>query len=316
MKYGDIYYGRLTNVIFLILVTLHCAAQQIPILTQDRDNGQVINPAYAGIWEKAGFTALVREQWAGINRAPLTESISLHSPLKNERVGIGLNVANETYGREIRLTILADYAYEVNLTPYRRLRFGVKFGFTNYNNPLTKYQLYPDGEYDPVFAQDVDLNFLPNFGIGAFLYEDNYYVGLAIPKLVKNTFTYNYQNYSTQGELQTIYLNGGYIFFLDPMSRVIFKPTALMRYTWKEPVRFDIAANFLIYEKLWLGLMWRTGNAFCITSQWLINKNLRVGFAMDISYTDIFPYQGGTYEFILGWDMDFFGRSYVRSKYF
>jgi len=316
LKFKGIHYGKLTNVILIILVSLQCVAQHDPIFTQYMYNGQVINPAYAGIWEKVGFTALVREQWAGINRAPLTESISLHSPLKNERVGIGLNVSNETYGREIRLTILADYAYEINLTPYRRLRLGVKFGFTNYNNPLAKYQLYPDGEFDPVFAQDVDLNFLPNFGIGAFLYEDNYFIGLSIPKLVKNTFTYNYQNYSTQGELQTIYLNGGYVFFLDPMSRIVFKPTVLMRYTWKKPVRFDISANFLIYERLWLGLMWRTGNAFCVTSQWLINKNLRVGFAMDISYTDIFPYQGGTYEFTLGWDMDFFGRSYVRSKYF
>ena len=72
-------------------------------------------------------------------------------------------MSNETYGRESRLTILADYAYEVNLTPYRRLRFGVKFGFTNYNNPLTKYQLYPDGEYDPAFAQDVDLKFSTQF---------------------------------------------------------------------------------------------------------------------------------------------------------
>ena len=316
MKYGGIHYGKLTKVLLLILVSLQSVAQQDPIFTQYMYNGQVLNPAYAGIWEKAGFTALVREQWAGINRAPLTESISIHSPLNNESVGIGLNVINDTYGREKRLSILADYAYEVNLTPWRRLRFGVKFGFTNYNNPLSDYQLYPDGEYDPIFAQDIDLKFLPNFGVGAFLYEDNYYIGLAIPKMVENDFNYNYQNYSTQSELRTLYLNGGYVFFLDPMSRLIFKPTVMVRAMWKMPLQADIAANFLIYEKLWLGVMWRTRSAVCVTSQWLISKNLRIGFAMDISYTDIFPYQGGTYEFTLGWDMDFFGRSYVRAKYF
>ena len=316
MKYGSIHYGRLTKVFFLILVSLQCAAQQDPIFTQYMYNGQVLNPAYAGIWEKAGFTALVREQWAGINRAPLTESISIHSPLNNESVGVGLNIINETYAREKRLSILADYAYEVNLTPWRRLRFGVKFGFTNYKNPLSEYQLYPDGEYDPVFAQDIDLKFLPNFGVGAFLYEDNFYVGLAIPKLVENDFSINYQNYSTQSEIRTLYLNGGYVFFLDPMSRVIFKPTLLVRANLDMPVQFDLSANILLYEKLWFGLVWRSRNAVCVTSQWLINKNLRLGFAMDLTYTDIFPYQGGTYEFTLGWDMDFFGRSYVRAKYF
>ncbi len=100
MKYGGIHYEKLTKVIFLILVSLQCVAQQDPIFTQYMYNGQVINPAYAGIWEKAGFTALVREQWAGINRAPLTESISIHSPLNNESVGVGLNIINDTYARE------------------------------------------------------------------------------------------------------------------------------------------------------------------------------------------------------------------------
>jgi type IX secretion system PorP/SprF family membrane protein len=318
LKYRGIYYGKLTTVLFFILVCLQSVAQQDPIFTQYMYNGQVLNPAYAGIWEKAGFTALVREQWAGINRAPLTESISIHSPLNNESVGVGLNIINDTYGREQRLSVLADYAFEVNLTPWRRLRLGVKFGFTNYKNPLTEYQLYPDGEYDPAFAQDIDLPFLPNFGIGAFLYEDNYYIGLAIPKMVENDFSYNYQNYSTQSEIRTIYLNGGYVFFLDPFSRFIFKPTLMIRGTWNMPIQYDLAANLLIYERIWAGLMWRAGNgqAVCATFQWLLNKNLRVGFAMDMTYNDIFPYQNGTYEFTLGWDMDFFGRSYVRAKYF
>jgi len=318
LKYRGIYYGKLKKVLFFIVFSLQSVAQQDPIFSQYMFNGQVINPAYAGIWEKAGFTALVREQWAGINRAPLTESLSLHSPLNNESVGIGLNIINDTYAREKRLTILADYAYEVNLTPWQRLRFGVKFGFTNYKNPLSDYQLYPDGEYDPAFAQDIDLKFLPNFGVGFFLYEDNYYIGLAIPKLVENDFSYNYQNYSTQSEIRTVYLNGGYVFFLDPLSRFIFKPTLMIRASLNMPVQYDLAANLLIYEHIWTGLMLRAGNGQAISTsiQWMLNKNLRFGFAMDITYNDIFPYQNGTYEFTMGWDMDFFGRSYVRAKYF
>ena len=316
MNYGGIHYGQLTKVLFFLLVWLQSAAQQDPIFTQYMYNGQVINPAYAGIWEKAGFTALVREQWAGINKAPLTESVSFHSPLFSESVGVGLNIINDTYGREQKLSVLADYAYEISLTPWRRLRFGVKFGFTNFKNPLYEYQLYPDGEYDPIFAQDVDLKFLPNFGVGAFLYEDNYYIGLAIPKMIENDFSYNYNNFSTKSELRTLYINGGYVFFLDPLSRFIFKPTAMVRYSIGAPVQFDVAANLLVFERFWLGLMVRSGNAVCATSQFFISKNLRFGFAMDMTYNEIYPYQYGTYEFTLGWDMDFYGRSYLRAKYF
>ena len=316
MKFGSFCYGKLLKLFFFFLVTLQAAAQQDPIFTQYMFNGQIFNPAYAGMWEKIGFTALVREQWAGINRAPLTEAISFHTPLNNESVGLGLNIVNDTYGREQRLSVLADYAYEIFLTPQRRLRFGIKFGFVNYKNPLTDYKLYPDNEFDRAFAQDIDLSFLPNFGVGAFLYQDNYYIGFSIPKLVENDFKDNFHNYSTKAEVRTLYLNGGYIFQFYTGNRILLKPTAMVRATWGIPIQWDLAINVLLKEKLWLGLMNRSGNAVCATAQWMMSNNMRLGFAMDITYNDIYPYQNGTYEFTIGYDVDFFGRSYIRAKYF
>ena len=279
-------------------------------------NGQVINPAYAGIWEKIGFTTLVRKQWAGINRSPLTESISFHSPLKNEAVGVGLNIMNDKFGLENRLSVLADYAYEVYLSRRTRLRMGVKFGFVNYKNPLTEYELYPDNKYDHAFDEDVDLKFLPNFGIGFFLYQDYFYAGFSIPKIVENDLKENFHNYSTSAEVRTIYLNGGYVLPVDPLNYLVFKPTILVRATWGTPLQFDVAANMMIREKLWLGLMFRTGASMCFTGNWMFSNNVRVGFAMDITYNEIYPYQNGTFEFTVGYDIDFFGRSYLRSRYF
>ena len=309
--------SRKTFALFIVmLMTLNGFSQMDPILTQYMFNMQTINPAYAGMWEKIGFSSLVRKQWAGIDKTPLTEVISFHSPLKNEYVGIGLNVMNDHFGKENRLSIFADYSYEISLTPQTRLRFGLKFGFMNYKNPLTQYQLYPDEEYDEAFAEDVDLKFLPNFGVGAFLYDENYYINFSIPKLVENDFRTNINNYSTQAEIRTFYLGGGYVFRLRSLNNLIFKPTALVRATWNNPLQFDIGANFMLMERLWLGGMYRSGDAVCVTSQWIFNNNLRLGFAIDVTYTDIYPYQFGTYEFSIGYDIDFYGRSYVRAKYF
>lgn len=302
--------------VILVIVAIRGFSQQDPIFTQYMFNTQTINPAYAGMWEKIGFTSLVRKQWAGINRTPLTEVLSFHSPLKNEYVGAGLNIINDQFGREKRLSIFADYSYEISLTPKTRLRFGLKFGFLNYKNPLTEYQLYPDQQYDQAFAEDVDLKFLPNFGVGTFLYEENYYVTLSVPKLLKNNFQTNINNYSTQAEVQTIYFGGGYVFRILTLNNLIFKPTALVRATWGAPIQYDVAANFMLMERLWLGTMFRSGDAICFTSQWIFNNNLRVGFAMDVTYNEIYPYQFGTYELTIGYDIDFYGRSYVRSKYF
>ncbi len=300
----------------LILFFTASKAQVEPIYTQYMFNMQPINPAYAGMWEKIGFSSLIRKQWTGINRSPLTQIISFHTPLENERVGLGLNVTSDRYGLENKLGVFGDYAYEISLTPQTRLRLGLKFGFRNYKNPLTQYELYPDGQYDHAFGEDVDLKFLPNFGLGAFLYEENYYLSLSIPKLIKNDLRANLNNYNVQAEIQSVYLSGGYIFRFIRLNYMVFKPTFMITATRGLPLQYDISGNILLREKLWLGLMLRSGNAVSFVSQWIMDNNLRLGFAMDITYNEIFPYQYGTYEVTLGFDVDFFGRSYIREKYF
>ncbi len=134
--------------------------------------------------------------------------------------------------------------------------------------------------------------------------------------MIENSFKMNVNNYSTQAEVRTFYLGGGYVFRILSMNNLIFKPTAMIRATLGTPLQYDIAANFMLREKLWVGVMSRSGDAVCFTTQWFLNNNLRVGFAMDVTYTDIYPYQNGTYEITLGYDIDFYGRSYVRAKYF
>jgi type IX secretion system PorP/SprF family membrane protein len=290
--------------------------QAEPIFTQYMFNMQSINPAYAGMWEKIGFTTLVRKQYAGINRSPLTQVFSFHSPSRNERVGLGLNIVHDRYGRENKLSVFGDYAYEVNITPRTRLRLGLKYGFLNYMNPLTQYQLYPDGVYDPAFGEDVDLKFLPNFGVGGFLYEENFYVGFSIPKLLGNDLRANINNYKVDANIQTVYLIAGYVYQIVQYNFLVVKPTMMITYNRGLPLQYDLGINWMIREKLWLGLMARSGNALSFISQLILDNNLRLGFAVDITYNELFPYQYGTYEVTLGFDMDFFGRSYIREKYF
>jgi len=302
--------------ILTLIFLIKGMAQSDPVFTQYMFNSQAINPAYAGMWEKVGFTSLIRKQWAGIDRSPLTEMISLHSPMKNEFVGMGLNISNDRYGLENRLSIFGDYAYEVSITPRTRLRLGLKFGFLNYKNPLTQYKLYPDHEFDQAFAEDVDLKFLPNFGVGAIFYNEDYYISIAIPKLVKNDFQTNINNYSTQAEIRTLYLYTGYIFHISSTNNLVFKPTLMIRASMEVPLQFDLSANFMLYDRLWLGAILRSGDAICFISQIILDNNFRLGFAMDITYNELFPYQFGTYEFTVGFDIDFYGRKYLRAKYF
>ncbi|MBN1820178.1 MAG: type IX secretion system membrane protein PorP/SprF [Prolixibacteraceae bacterium] len=300
--------------IILLGLNWHSNAQLDPMFTQYMFNTQSINPAYAGMWEKIGFFSLVRRNFAGIDRAPLTQLISFHTPVKNEFVGVGLNIINDNIGRETRLSIFGDYSFKVLLKRDLYLRLGLKFGFLNYNNRLSEYELYPDNQFDPAFQGEINNKFMPNFGVGAFLYNDYFYVSLSIPKLIQNDFAANVNNFSSLAEAQHVYLTAGYIFGM-PKS-IKFKPSVLFRYTLGLPLQFDLAGTFNFKERFELGAMLRTGSSIGFIAQWIFNKKLRVGYAVDVPITEIFNYQYGCHEVMVSYDIDFYGRSYVRSRFF
>lgn len=308
--------GKIKYLFLLILIsgTLSSKAQLDPMFTQYMFNTQSINPAYAGMWEKIGFFSLVRRNYAGIDRAPFTQIISFHTPIKNEFVGLGLNIINDNIGRETRLSIFGDYSFKILLDQGLYLRLGLKFGFMNYTNKLNEYILYPDNQYDPAFTGEVNNRFMPNFGVGAFLYSDFFYVSLSIPKLIQNDFMANVNNFSSLAEAQHVYLTGGYVFGMP--KNIKFKPSLLVRYTLGMPIEFDLAGTFNFKEKFELGVMMRTGNSVGIIAQWIMKKKFRIGYAVDVPITQIFSYQYGCHEVMISYDVDFYGRSYMRSRFF
>src|SRR5665811_766752 len=96
--------------------------------------------------------------------------------MRNKNVGLGFNVISDKIGKEQRLGLFGDYSYRLRVNTESYLRLGFKFGVTNYHNNLSDYQQYP-GEVDPFSQGEIDVRFIPNFGIGAFLYSEDYYIG-------------------------------------------------------------------------------------------------------------------------------------------
>lgn len=286
-------------IIFMVLLSTNAYAQQEPTYTQYMFNTQTINPAYAGTWEALGFMLLAREQWVGIDGAPSTQTFSFQNLHKNERTGYGVNIINDKYGKEKRFSVFGDYSHMVQVTNDLKLRMGLKAGFSAYSNNLSSYDVItPD---DPFFQGEVDYKFMPNFGIGLFLYQDNFYAGISIPKIVNNEFENNYNNYSSQAEIRHYYIMGGYVFNIS--EKLIFKPTMLGKMVKGAPAQFDFSANFLIAEKVWLGAMYRSGDAFGFLAQWVINNKLRLGYSVDFAFGEIGGYQNGTHEIMISYEI-------------
>ena len=74
-------------------------------------NALVFNPAYAGSNDHLSVNLIHRQQWVGLEGAPLTQSLTVHSPVKNERTGVGLSIVNDVIGAGGATEVQASYAY-------------------------------------------------------------------------------------------------------------------------------------------------------------------------------------------------------------
>lgn len=102
-------------------------AQLNPLGAQYFTNEYLINPAYAGKEKGLKLNAAYRKLWGGLPGAPLTQNITADYGFN--RVGIGINVNNESAGllRQTRAT--ASYAYHLPLDSGKnQLHFGLSLG--------------------------------------------------------------------------------------------------------------------------------------------------------------------------------------------
>ncbi len=287
-----------------------------PVFTQYMNGMQTINPAYAGMWEKVGIQVFTRRYFLGQDGAPLMTAATWYKPVKNDNNGIGLNITNEHIGYENKLTIAADYSYQVKLDWKTYLRLGLKVGIINYDNLLTRYDLdWGPDDPDEAFATDIHQKLMLKWGVGALVYTRDYYVGLSVPQLVANKFRADVINFSSLADIRYAYLLGGY--FFGRQRQIRFKPTLLMKFAVGEPIIADIAANWLFYDKFWVGAMYRTNNTAAIVTQFVMMKNMRFGYAMEFPFgREIFKYQLQTHELRVVYEFDFYRRPYTRKQYF
>jgi len=287
-----------------------------PVFTQYMNGMQTINPAYAGMWEKVGVQAFTRRYFIGQEGAPLVTAASWYKPVRNDNNGIGLNISNEHIGYENKLTVAGDYSYQVKLDWKTYLRLGLKVGFINYDNLLTRYDLdWGPDEPDEAFATDIHQHMMLKWGVGALIYTREFYIGLSVPQLVSNRFRADVINFSSLADVRYAYLLGGY--FFGPQRQIRFKPTVLMKFAAGEKIQADIAANWLFYDKFWVGAMYRTNNTAALVTQFVMMRNMRFGYAMEFPFgREIFKYQLNTHEIRVVYEFDFYRRPYTRKQYF
>lgn len=301
---------KITLLILLatVMYTGSLLAQQDPQYTQYMYNMNVINPAYAGSKESLSITGLYRKQWSGLDGAPETFTLSLHSPV-GEKVGLGLSAIKDELGPVKETNVYADFSYTLDLSEKLKLALGVKAGATFHEVGLNGLSLQDPG--DPFFSENID-NTYPNVGAGAFLYADKFYVGLSVPNMIKSVhLDENGLKYGSQ-ELH-YFATAGYIFNINDNFKL--KPSVMVKSEFEAPVSFDANLNALFFDRFEIGGSYRLDDSFSGIVGFQLTPELRIGYAYDHVVSDLKAMASASHEVILTFDI-YFSKKVLRSPRF
>ncbi|MBU2525128.1 MAG: type IX secretion system membrane protein PorP/SprF [Bacteroidetes bacterium] len=292
-------------------------AQQDPQFTQYMYNTLSYNPAYAGQRDVLSATALYRTQWVGLDGAPETTTVSIHSPISfMSKIGLGLNIIHDELGPTKETYFDIDFSYKIQITAFSDLAFGLKVGGNLLDVDFSQLNL--ENPNDPAFQENIDNEFNPNFGVGVFYSSDKWYVGLSAPNLVE-TDHFDRSSNSNQTSSRTLlarerihyFLMGGYVFDLTPSWQ--FKPATIFKAVEGAPLQWDASANFMFRESLVLGVAYRWSAAVSGLVGFQISDNLFLGYAYDSDTTNLGEFNSGSHEIFLRFELS---KARVRSPRF
>ena len=278
-------------------------SQQDAQYTQYMYNTISINPGYAGSRGHMSIAALHRSQWVGLDGAPKTQTLNLHTPIGYRGLGMGISIVNDQIGPTSETYFDLDISYTIQTSKDARLSFGLKASghlldirFSELNQDLAN----PGGP-DPTLQQDIQNRFSPNIGGGVYYHTQRFYAGLSVPRILE-TKHFDESSLSTADEQMHVYFITGYV--LDMNAFWKFKPAFLTKVVQGAPLQLDLSANFMYNDKFIMGAAYRWDAAFSALAGFQISPSFLIGISYDREITELgqATFNDGSFEVILRYD--------------
>ncbi|MEC3966018.1 type IX secretion system membrane protein PorP/SprF [Flagellimonas halotolerans] len=281
----------LTTLLFIGIVSTGAMAQQDAQYTQYMYNTLSVNPAYAGSRGQLSFAGLYRSQWVGLDGAPETFTLNLHSPIRNSRLGYGISIVNDNIGdgvvQETYLDAVVSYTIDVSMDA--KLSFGLKAGGNMLSLDFNRLRNF---DQEVVNQNNIDNRFTPNFGLGIYYHSDKFYAGVSAPNVLESEYFDNGNSDDgvnfLSAERMNIYLITGYVFDLG--ADLQFKPALLTKAVGGAPLQVDLSASFLFANRFSFGAAYRWDAAVSGLVGFQVTDQIMLGLAYDRETTEL----GGT----------------------
>ncbi len=288
-----------TKIIIMIslFAGLQSFAQQDPQYTQYMYNTINVNPAYAGSRGMTSIFGHYRTQWVGLDGAPETATVSVNAPV-GKNVGLGLSVINDRIGPMDNSSLAADFSYTIQTSERWKLALGIKAKATLLNVDYNKLHIRRADDY--MFRNNIQNDFSPNIGAGAYFYSDRSYIGLSVPSFIE-TDHYEHNELAVVKERLHFYLIAGHVFNLSYDWQ--FKPATMIKTVSGSPLQVDVSANFLYNQVFTIGAAYRWDASVSALLGFQVTKGMFIGYSYDMETTKLEDYNSGSHEIFLRFDL-------------
>lgn len=316
------------SLVFVILVAQATSAQQRPHYTQYILNNYILNPALSGIENYTDLKLSGRRQWVGLEGAPETFYLSVHTPLgkkdyktsatsfnvpgENPRGkaywenytaseshhGVGFFMVNDRTGLFSRFQADVSYAYHIGLSPRTNMSAGFSGGISKISYNRSKAT--PVDPNDPALGNNGDLYKLtPDLNAGIWIYSADYFIGMSAQQLVPQRVSFTG---TTEGFSQVVHLFTTAGYRLGVSEDVNILPSTMIKYVPSSGLapQFDVNIKCQYRDLLWIGGSWRIKDGYAAMLGLNVANSFNIGYSYDISTTQLNTVSRGTHEMIIG----------------
>jgi len=153
---------------------------------------------------------------------------------------------------------------------------------------------------DPIFQSDTKTFAMPNAKFGAYYFRNNFYIGFAVPNILKNKIeTSGIAAGITNFDAANIhyYLHSGYQFDINDTWKA--NTSILFKQVSGSPLQIGLNGQVVYKDLIGAGLSYRTSKELVAMINYRINPQLKLGYAYDYNLNQIGSYSNGTHEIIL-----------------
>ena len=288
--------------ILAVLFPLQLFGQMFPLSDHYVYDALVINPAFAGCNDALSATIMYRNQWVGFKDSPKSYVLSVHTPIDNDRIGLGLLIEKNSIGIFKETSFIGNYAYRMELRD-GKLALGLGFGVTVYN--VAWNELVAIDANDALLMDAPTSAVLPAFSLGTYYYTKKYFIGISLPLFLSHELDKSTGNYKISNNLSgyNYFFTGGYEVGIS--SDVKLLPSLLIKYHPGNAVQIDYNAQLSLKDRIWLGIGYRNKNMLVGMLQCQLNYQVRLAYSYDLEFGSIGKYTNGSHEIVLNYVFKF-----------